>query len=133
MGITRMTVTRNWILLTIVIAAWAALAQRSQPLPAPTVLYPNPLRSSYPHTAQIATVSDIGKVEILPDKVKVEVKFLADGGWAYACNAPSEGYISTLKQGVRVSIRPDDKFVYLKTQGKHLRLKIIDVTRWGNL
>jgi hypothetical protein len=128
-----MRVTRNWIPLTIVIAAWAALAQRSQPLPAPTVLYPNPLRFSYPHTEQIATVSGFGKVEILPDKVKVEVKFLADGGWLYACSAPSEGYVSTLKQGERISIHPDDKFVYLKTQGKHLRLRIIDVSRWGNL
>jgi len=78
-------------------------------------------------------VSGIGKVEILPGRVRVEVKFLADGGWAYACNAPSEDYIRTLKQGNRVSIRPDDKFVHLRTQGKHLRLKIIDVDRWGNL
>jgi hypothetical protein len=129
-----MTVTRNWILLTIVVAACGALAQHSQPLPAPTVLYPDPFRFSYPHTAQVATVLDIGKVEILPaGKVKVEVKFRADGGWAYACNAPSENYIRTLKRGDRVSIRPDAKFVRLKTQGKHLRLKIIDVDRWGSL
>ena len=128
-----MTVTRTWILLTIVVAACGALAQHSRPLPAPSVLYPDPFRFSYPHTAQVATVSGIGKVEILPGRVRVEVKFLADGGWAYACNAPSEDYIRTLKQGNRVSIRPDDKFVHLKTQGKHLRLKIIDVDRWGNL
>ena len=128
-----MTITRRWIFLTIVVAAWAALAQRSQTFPAPTVLYPNPSRFSYPRTAQIATVSDIGRVEILSDKAKVEVKFLADGGWAYVCNAKSEDYISTLKRGERVSIRPDDKFVYLKTQGRRLRLKIVDVTRWGNL
>jgi hypothetical protein len=68
-------------------------------------------------------VLDIGKVEILPGKVKVEVMFLADGGWRYACNAPSEYYIRTLKQGDRVSVRPDDQFAHLKTQGKHLRLK----------
>jgi hypothetical protein len=104
---TRMTVTRNWILLTIVVAACGALAQHSQPLPAPTVLYPDPFRFSYPHTAQVATVLDIGKVEILPaGKVKVEVKFRADGGWAYACNAPSENYIRTLKRGDRVSKYP---------------------------
>jgi hypothetical protein len=128
-----MTVTPNWILLTIVVAACGALAQHSQPLPAPSVLYPDPFRFSYPHSAQVATVLDIVKVEILPGKVKVEVKFRTDGGWAFACNAPSEDYIRTLKQGDRVSIRSDDKFVHLKTQGKHLRLKIIDVDRWGNL
>ena len=125
--------TVNWILFTIVLAACGAIAQDSQPLPAPTVLYPNPVRFSYPHTAQSAAVSDIGKVEILPGKAKVEVKFLADSGWAYSCNAPSKDYIRMLKRGDRVSIRPDNKFVYLKTQGKHLRLKIIDVSRWGNL
>ena len=125
-----MKVTRNWILLIIVVAACGALAQHSQPLPAPTVLYPNPWRISYPHTEQVASVSDIGKVEILPGKVKVEVKFLAAGGWAYACNAPSEDYIRTLKRGERVSIHPDDKFVHLKTQGEHLHLKIVDVTRF---
>ena len=73
------------------------------------------------------------KGEILAGKVKVEGKFLADGGWAYACHAPSEDYIRTLKQGDRVSIRPDNQFVHLNTQGKHLRLKIIDVMCWGNL
>lgn len=128
-----MTITRNWILFTVVFAACGAIAQDSQPLPAPTVLYPNPVRFSYPHTVQSAAVSGIGKVEILPGKAKVEVKFLADGGWAYFCNAPSEDYVRTLKRGDRVSIRPDNKFVYVKTQGKHLRLKIIDVSRWGNL
>lgn len=78
-------------------------------------------------------MSSIGKVEILPGKEKVEVKFLADGGWSYSCNAPSENYIRTLKQGDRVSIRPDNKFVYLKTRGRHLRLKIIDVSCLGSL
>jgi hypothetical protein len=128
-----MMVTRNWILLTVIVTGCGAFAQYSQPLPAPTVLYPNPFRVSHPHTAQVATVSGIGRIEILPGKVKVEVKFLADGGWAYDCNAPSEDYIRTLKRGDRVSIRPDDKFVHLKTQGKRLRLKIINSTRWGNL
>src|SRR5260370_13563121 len=124
-----MTVTRNWILLTIVVAACVALAQHSQPLPAPTVLYPDPFRFSYPHTAQVATVLDIGKVEVLPGKVKVEVMFLADGGWRYACNAPSQGYIRTLKMGDRVSIPADDQFVHLKTHRKHPRLKSICVAR----
>ena len=128
-----LTVARNWFLVVIVVADCGALPQHSQPLSAPTVLYPNPIRSSHPHTAQVATVSDIGEVEILLGKVKVEVKFFADGGWEYDCKAPSEDYIRTLKRGDRVSIRPDDKFVHLKTQGKHLRLEIIDVTRWGNL
>lgn len=129
----RMTITRNWILLTIVIAACAAFAQHSQPLPAPSVLYPNPSRFSYPHTAQIATVSGIGKVEILPGKVKVEVKLLADGGWLYVCSAPSEDSIRSLKSGDRVSIQPDNKSVHLKTRGKRLRLAIIDADRWGRL
>jgi hypothetical protein len=43
-------------------AACTAFAQHSHPLLAPSVLYPNPSRFSYPHTAQIATVSGIGRV-----------------------------------------------------------------------
>jgi hypothetical protein len=128
-----MTVTRNWILLAILIEACGALAQDSPPLHAPTFLYPNPFRFSYPRTAQTATVSNIGKVEILPGKMKAEVKFLADRGWAYACNAPSEDYIRNLKSGDRVTIKPDNKSVHLEIRGRHLRLKIVDADRWGRL
>ncbi len=74
-------------------------------------------------------LSNLAKLKFSRGKVKVEVKFLAEGGWAYTCNAASEDYIRTLKRGERVSIRPDDKFVYLEAKGKNLRLKIIDVTR----
>lgn len=128
-----MTSTRNWIVLTIVVAACAAFGQQSQPLPVPSVLYPNPSGLSYPHAAQIATVSGIGKVEILPGKVRIEVKLLADGGWLYVCSAPSEAYIRSLKIGDRVFIQPDNKSVRLKTRGKRLRLEIIDADRWGKL
>jgi hypothetical protein len=112
------------------------LLGHSQSLPVPQALYPNPLRFSYPHTAQIATVSDIGKITLIPGsrKEKVEVKFLADDGWIYVCNAPSQRYIRTLKHGDRVSIQPHDKYVQLKTTvGENLRLKIIDVSRWARL
>lgn len=128
-----MTVARNSVLLVLIVAACGGLAQRSQPLPDPAVLNPSPFRFSYPHTAQIAIVSGIGKAEILPGKVKVEVKFLADGGWVYACNSPSENYIRNLKNGDRVTIRPDDKSVHLEIRGKRLRLKIIDADRWHRL
>src|ERR1700687_1577436 len=129
----RMRITRNWILLAVIIVACGAFAQHSQPLPAPTVLYPNPSRFSYPHTAQIATVSSLGKVEIFPGKMKVGVRLLADGGWLYVCSAPSEDYVRNLKSGDRVSIQPDNKSVHLKTRGKRLRLNIIDADRWGTL
>lgn len=128
-----MTVTRNSVLLILIVAACGALAQHSQPLPEPMVLYPNPFRFSYPHTAQVAIVSGIGKVEILPGKVRVELKFLADDGWLYSCNAPSENYIRDLKKGDRVTIHPDDKSVHLEVRGKHLHLKIIDADRWYRL
>jgi hypothetical protein len=118
-----------------VVVVWALLGH-SQSLPVPRVLYPNPLGSSYPRTAQIATVSDIGKITLIPGsrRERIEVKFLADGGWMYVCNAPSLGYIRTLTRGDRVSIQPHDKYIQLKTTvGENLRLKIIDVSRWARL
>lgn len=132
-----MMIARNWISLTIVLASCGAFAQLPQSLPVPPVLYPNPLRFSYPQTIQIATVSAIGKVTLLPGRERVEVRLRTgleqNDGWFYVCTAPSEYYVRGLKQGDRVSISPDAKSVRLKIQGKQLRLRIIDVDRWGTL
>lgn len=133
MSTMRVRIRRNWILLGIALVSCGVSAQHFQTFPAPTVLYPNPFRFSYPRTTQIATVSGIGKVEILAGKTKVEVKFLADGGWMYVCSAASQGYIRNLKVGDTVSIQPDDKSVRLEMRGERLRLKIIDADRWDNL
>jgi hypothetical protein len=132
-GILAMTILRYGILLALSFATPAARAQTSPLLQPPPVLYPNPVRSSYPRTAQSATISDFGKMEILPGKTKIEVIFRADSHWMYVCRVPSERYLRGLKRGGRVTIRPDERSVRLVTSHGHLRLEIIDATMWGDL
>jgi hypothetical protein len=132
-GIRVMTILRYGIFLALGFATPAALAQTSPLLQPPPVLYPNPVRSSYPRTAQSATISDFGKVEVLPGNSKIEVIFRADSHWMYVCRVPSERYLRGLKRGGRVTIRPDERSVRLRTVAGRLRLEIIEATMWGDL
>lgn len=128
-----MKIVRYGILFALGFGASAALAQTSQLLQPPPVLHPNPVSSSYTRTPQGATISDFGKVEILPGKMKIEVKFRADSHWMYVCRVPAESYLRGLKQGMRVTIRPDERTVHLRTSRGSLRLEIIEATMWGDL
>jgi hypothetical protein len=128
-----MTIVRYGFYLALGCATSVALAQNTQLLQPPPVLYPNPVRSSYPRTAQAATISDFGKVEILHGKTKIEVIFRADSHWMYVCGVPTEGYLRGLKRGQRVTIRPDERSVQLRTPRGRLRLEIIEATIWGDL
>ena len=128
-----MKIAREAIYLTLMGAAAMAFGQDARLIRLPDVLYPNPFESLYSRTAQTATITDIGKEEILPGKTRVHVIFMADNHWMNVCSVAFDNYIRNLKKGERITIRPDEKSVRLKMEGRKRRLKLIEVSRWGNL